>query len=181
MSDAELSKLWPVIRTSDYLRMATFVADALPTPELAVVWVLLAPGSVLYVTVDQVRGWESRGVAWRGAGITNLREATRSSVFTHETHREDGSPLWFGMLHDDGLGSSRALLADALSYYLGTDYFVAVPERSCGIAIPGNVTDAERESIVATVVQPCFRNGSAPLSPTLFRSSHLKTPASWLA
>jgi hypothetical protein len=181
MSDAELSTLWPVIRTSEYLRMAKFVADALPTPELAVVWVLVAPGSVLYVTTDQVRAWESRGVAWRAAGIMNLREATRSSIFTQETRREDGSPLWFGMLHDDGLGSSRALLGDALSYYLGDDYLVAVPERSCGIAMPGNLTDAERESVMKTVVQPCFRNGTAPLSPTLFRSDQLKMPASWLA
>src|SRR5262249_22559412 len=152
------AKLWPVIRTADYLQTPTFVADVLPTPELAIVWVLVTPGGVLYVTVDQVRGWEARGIAWRTVGITNLREATRSSVFTHETRREDGSPVWFGMLHGDGLGSSRALLDDALSYYLGDHYFVAVPERSCGIAIPGDLTNAEREGVMADVVEPCFRN-----------------------
>lgn len=155
------------------------MADPLPTRELVVVWVTLTPGGVLYVTPDQVRQWEARAVAWRAVGIGNLRAATRSAVFTHETRRQDGSPLWFGMLHEDGLGPSRALLGDGISYYLGEDYRVAVPERSCGIAVPGDLTEVELHHVMSTVVEPCFRNGTAPLSPTLFRAAELAVPSEW--
>jgi len=114
-----LSRLWPVLRSSQYLGQQGFVCERLPARELAVVWVEVGPRGVLYVTPDCVAAWEAAAVPWRQHGLANLRDATRERVFTHAEQRADGSPLWAGMLHSDGFGASRVFLRDGIEYYLG--------------------------------------------------------------
>jgi hypothetical protein len=90
--------------------------------------------------------WEAEGIDWQQRAVINLKVASRE-LWTHQKLRQDGRLVMAIMMHDDGFGSSRILLAGYLQQQFPDGYYVAIPERRIGIVTPSNLSPSERQQI----------------------------------
>jgi hypothetical protein len=105
-----LEFLRPLIVPNSYFEHGDFPAPHVPlkAPDLALTCVLLKePASMLYVQPQTAIEWQQEGIWWQVAAINAMRKADGGLVWTKERRDGDGSLMWIGLMHDDGLGSSR--------------------------------------------------------------------------
>jgi hypothetical protein len=73
-------------------------------------------------------------------------------------------------MHEDGLGTSRLLLLNELDQAIPGGYWLAIPERSCGIVVPKNVSPMARQE-AEEVIENCYRRGTTQMLPGLQEKS----------
>lgn len=151
------------------------VFHALAAPDLLLTWVELSePEMMLYVTPARAAEWDSTQPGWRAIALAAMQRADAGRVFTHEKRAEDGSLVWVAMMHDDGLGSIRLLLTEELARVFPTGYLVALPDRSCGLAV---ARDARELDEVRTMVAAMQSGATIPMIPDLRDPAELRSPA----
>ena len=161
--------LRPVIVPSDYFASGQFPAPHVPltAPDLALTCVLLSERTtMLYVTPDVADGWRRSGVQWESAALTAMRRSDEGLLWTQERRDEEGRLLWIGFMNDDGLGSSRLLLREDLERQFPEGYWVALPDRSCGMAISKRVESEVLEEL-RTMVAEMHRGATTPMCAEL--------------
>jgi hypothetical protein len=166
--------LRPLIVPSEYFDL-DFPAPHVPlvAPDLALTWVELEDGQTMtYVTKSRAAAWDQAGQDWRTSALRALREADAGQLWTYEKRNEDGSLQWVGMMHADGLGSSRLLLSEELHEAFPEGYWVAIPDRSCGIAASKALSGGELEQVRA-LVESCFAKAAIPMCRGLREAEHL--------
>ncbi len=144
----------PLIVPSSYFTTGAFPAPHVPltAPDLALTCVMLSgPASVLYVEPQMAESWRRKGIDWVAGSLTELRRADERLRWTHESRDEDGQLNWIAFMNDDGLGSSRLLLTDELARQFPEGYLVALPDRSCGLAISKRLGWNEHREVEAMV------------------------------
>jgi uncharacterized protein YtpQ (UPF0354 family) len=134
-------------------------------PELAVTWVELGHrAAMMYVDPDRHDEIERAGHQVHQLAMENLRRMS-TSLSTHS--KGDGDRYVFhAMMHPDGLGTSRLLLLGELDRALPQGYWLGIPERSCGVIVPKDVTAAEREDAIR-IIGRCHQDGTTPMLPGL--------------
>jgi hypothetical protein len=144
-------RIRPLIVPAEYVTVGVPAAfDALSSPDLALTWVELSDrAAMLYVTPARAREWDRTHVGWHAAALEAMRRADRGQVWTHEKRTGSGALEWVAMMHEDGLGSSRLLLEPELERAFPGGYLVALPDRSCGMAV--SRTDANLDEVRAMV------------------------------
>ena len=126
-----------------------------------------------YVNHERALRWEQEGIDWRARAMQNLEQDARKALWTHDKRSESGAFEFVAMMHEDGLGTSRALLIRPLALNLGCEYRIGLPDRSCAMAFPltvekvGNQTP---EQIVANM----YTGATTPLLGELFDPSLLE-------
>lgn len=75
-------------------------------------------------------------------------------------------------MHQDGIGSSRLLLAPKWSQA----YYLALPDRSYGLLVPRDVTVTKVADVQKMVKSMCS-GATVPMSDQLYTSADL--PAAW--
>jgi hypothetical protein len=149
------------------------VYDPVAASDLVLTWVELDDHqTMLYVTPIRAVEWDRSHPGWRSAAIEEMRSSDAGQVWTHEKRAKDGSLLWVGMMHEDGLGSSRLLLEPELRETFPAGYLVALPDRSCGIAISRTVPDLA--SLRAMVVD-MHADATVPMLPDIREPSALRS------
>ena len=123
-------------------------------------------GGIQYLDDRTSRRWEIDGIDWRTAAMRNLRRQS-GKLYTHALGHRRGHAYGIAMMHADGWGPSRLLLHRELQSIFPYGYRVAIPERSCGVAVAENLAPDEQKAI-EELVQTCFLNGARPLSPGIF-------------
>ena len=165
VSDADLAATYPLIVPASYGQHGNFPAQLIPLkdPGLALTWVALAhPGSMLYVMSEIVATWEMHGVDLYDRAISNMREADEGLTWTHVKTDAWGRLIQVGMMHEDGLGSSRLLCRAELEETFPMGYEVALPDRSCGLALSASATAEERQAFVE-LVRNCWEHATIPM------------------
>lgn len=74
------------------------------------------------------------------------------------------------MLQSDALGPSRLLIPHLFESELGSDYLVAIPERTCAIAYRRQL-GPEQADTVDQMIDGCFQHGTEPVAPDRFEAS----------
>ena len=174
-SDADLAVVQPLIVPADYGRYNNFPAPLIPLaePSLALTWVALTrPDWMVYVTPSVAAGWEARGVDLYDRAMANMREADAGRTWTHEQADERDRLVWVAMMQDDGLGSSRLLCREELESVFPMGYEVALPDRSCGMALSNSATAVQRSEFLA-MVQRCFEGATIPMLGEILSSAAL--------
>jgi hypothetical protein len=115
-----------------------------------------------YVRPAVAAAWEARGVDLYDRAMANMREVDGGQTWTHEQTDEWGRLVWVAMMQDDGLGSSRLLCREELEAAFPMGYEVAMPDRSCGMAVSALATTAQRREFDA-LVQKCFKGATIPM------------------
>ena len=161
--------LRPLIVPSAYFAGGDFPAPhrRLAAPDLALTWVELTPGqTMLYVTPQRAATWDAAGADWRGAALTAMRSADAGRLYTHEKRTAGGALAYVAMMHEDGLGSSRLLLREELGTVFPEGYWVALPDRSCGLAVSRALTGSELEAVRA-MIAAMHAGATTPMLPDL--------------
>jgi hypothetical protein len=162
---------FPVIVPRSYFQLGNWPGPFLYLrhPDLAVTWVeLTSPNAMLYVNHERQQEIERSGFDVHATAMANLRRQSRP-LATHE--KTVGDRIVFGaMMHADGLGTSRLLLLPELDRVLPEGYWLAIPERSCGVVAPKSISPAEREEVLL-MVSKCFQEGTIPMLPGLHESN----------
>jgi hypothetical protein len=174
----DLDRLMPLIVHSTCLDTGNWDSpyQSLPIQDYILSWVIrneCQRGKVSYadVTHDMVAVWEREGIDWEQRANINLKVASQE-LWTHQKLRKDGSVVWAIMMHNDGFGSSRVLLSPYLNKYFPDGYYVAIPDRSIGIAIPRDLSIGEMKE-TQEMLESWYDAGSAPMSPYLFAADDL--------
>jgi hypothetical protein len=162
----------PLIVPAEYITIGVPAAfHALSSSDLVLTWVELhAKETMLYVTPARATEWDRRHDGWRAASLGAMRRADQGRVWTHEKRTENGSLAWVAMMHEDGLGSSRLLLARELERTFPSGYLVALPDRSCGMAICRTNADLDE---VRRMVAAMHASATTPMIPDLREPSAL--------
>lgn len=172
---ADLQKLFPMFAPAGFFETGGWPGPfVLPAAKgVGLTWALdLGESSHRYLDRTVSAYWQDAGIDWKSAALTNLRDASLERLYTHRMIRTNGELFAVAMLHADGWGPSRLLLADALQKIFPEGYRVAVPEMSCGLAISRNLEGPE-ECTVQDIVAKCFGDGSRPLARGIFEPEEL--------
>jgi hypothetical protein len=135
-------------------------------PDLAITWVELTGSMGMdYINIDRHAEIEMYGHDVHALAMTNLRRVS-DPLATHSKTKGSRS-LFHAMMHQDGLGTSRLLLLSELDSCLPQGYWLGIPERSCGVVVPKDITTQERDNALE-IVQKCYQDGTTPMLPGLF-------------
>lgn len=105
--------------------------------------------------------------------LGNLRDSDAGRTWTHEKRDKDGRLIWVAMMHDDGLGSSRLLCFEEVSAAFPHGYLVALPDRSCGLAVSAGANTAERREF-DDMVERSFAGATTPMSDQIMAPEALR-------
>ncbi len=165
----EMQNLFPILLpASEHFHG---LSQALKSSALFLSWVELRGDSIVYLNLSQVESFSRSGLDVHEHALQNLRESAGKQFQTHQKKNERGT-LMIAFMNDDGLGPSRLLLAEKLQEFFPQGYFVAVPERSCGMAIRKDMTGDE-EKLMRELVHGCFTEGTKPVLDALLPPSDL--------
>jgi hypothetical protein len=175
--EEDVRRLFPLIVPSKYFERPFPAAhEALPNEKLALTWVLLQPTTMLYLTPDEAARFDAEGFAWKARAIENLERI--AAVATQEKRDATGQLAWVTMMQQDGLGSSRLLLATQWSGLFPEGYWVALPDRSCGMAISKALAPTELDE-VKRMISSMFQGATTPMSGELHEPAELAIPTEW--
>jgi hypothetical protein len=141
--------------------------------DVALAWAELSDCGVLqFLTRENQRQWEARGVDWRTQAFQNLRKVSAEPLGTGALFREDGQVWLISLMHADGLGPARLLLTDELARIFPAGYGVALPERNRAFAFTHDLDRVDRDT-VENLVERSYSNSEWPLSPRIFGPGEL--------
>jgi hypothetical protein len=138
-------------------------------PELAVTWVeLTRDNAMLYVNKDRHKELEAKHGHLHQHAMCVLRQQSENQLATHA--KEDGGrTVFLGMMHSDGLGSSRLLLLPELHARFPNGFHLAIPDRSCGLVMPLGLP-TEDVSLFTTMVNNCYEGATTPMLAGVYNS-----------
>ena len=167
------NNLFPIVVPKRYFSRGNFPSfhKQLRHPELAVTWVeLTSKNSMIYVNFERHQEIEMSGNDVHSLAMSHLRSS--EFLTTHEKMISDRCTIHI-MMHDDGLGSSRLLLISDLDEVFPEGYWLAIPERSCGIVVPKSINAEDRET-VENFVEHLYCEGSTAMLPGLLDRSEFE-------
>ena len=171
----DLERVLPVIVPRALVEGSAWPGPSAPlrTARLALVWGLPDRENSL-AAIDAARAelWDADEIDWRARALDNLRARTGPRVVTHG--QEEGGRLIAGVLmHDDGLGASRVLLAAELARKFPQGYRIAVPDRDCGLVIPADLSPGHAARVHDTAAE-LYRRATHPIADGLFAPEELE-------
>lgn len=173
--DLDVGNVMPVFIPRSFVEGVVWPGpyDSLRAQDIALTWAVVLPDDAIrYVLHDMQQQWEARGIDWKARALENLRDLSPEPPGTGALYHDNGETWLISLMHADGLGPSRLLLADQLERVFPKGYRVALPERSRGFAFAADL-DVEEADTVATLVQRSYSNGERPLSPEIFEPKDL--------
>jgi hypothetical protein len=133
-----------------------------------------------YVTKEQFEFLNLNRQGWQQKSFENLRHSINSNenIYTHSKTNDKDKLIFIAFMHNDGIGSGRILLSDELTRAFPNGYSVALPDRSCGLVIPNNISDKE---LAATkkMIKIMYKDAATPMSEQLHSSNDFNLPAEW--
>ncbi|WP_140469559.1 hypothetical protein [Hymenobacter nivis] len=167
---------------SSYLREKTWDLPhhPLPNKNFILTWVCFGTGAAMtYLTRAEHQALEATQPGWQRVAVENLRHSLVEGerFFTHAKLSDDARRVIFlAFMHQDGIGSSRVLLANELRQAFPAGYALALPDRSCGLVIPRDATAAELVGVRA-LVETMHAGATTPLSSALLSPTDFALPA----
>src|SRR5574337_1840440 len=145
-------------------------------------WVTFNSDSAMtYLTKDQIEDLNSKNQNWQQKAFENLRHSITDTenFFTHFKISDDNKRLIFiAFIHSDGIGSSRILLSNELKKAFPDGYYVALPDRSCGLIISKNISVQELKE-TKELVRSMRQTATIPMSESVHPNNDFVLPELW--
>jgi hypothetical protein len=170
--------LFPIIVPRSYFQYGNWPGPyrLLAHPKLGLTWVLLDVDdnsqAMLYLNHEDAEKLVAAGVNYEERAMENLRQHSSEWAGTH-TKKVDGALHFIAMMQPDGLGTSRLLLADRIASVFPEGYHLAIPERSCGIAVSKQLA-GEDLAVVLKMIHGCWDKGTTPMLDGLHAAEDFK-------
>jgi hypothetical protein len=154
----------------------------LPNSSFILTWVTSSSGATMnYLTQEQHQSLSSIDEDWQKVSFENLRRSIRDNenFFSQYKMSKDGQRLIFlAFLNSDGIGSSRILLSYELRRAFSHGYYLAFPDRSCGLVVAKDITDKELNE-TRKLVKSMYKGATTPMSDELHQADEFLLPADW--
>ena len=179
-----INHLYPLIVPRSYVAESAWDLPHYPFPhdDFILTWVLFdADDPMMYLTREEYECLNEQHLGWQQVAMENLRHsrAEAENLFTHFKPSADSRRIIFlAFMHQDGIGSSRILLANELQQAFPAGYALALPDRSCGLLVPQDVS-AEELADVQALVESMHEGATTPMSGALHAPADFALPASW--
>lgn len=181
-----IDNIYPLIVPSSYYSKNVWDLPhyAFPNKEFILTWVIFnEANSMTYVTRAEEDYLISNYSNWQQRTFENLRNSLNAEegFFTrYKVSNSDREHLIFiSFLNSDGIGSSRILFKSELKRAFPDGYYVALPDRSCGIVVPKNTT-GEELSEIRSLVKSMHGNATTFMSSELHTPFDFELPEQWL-
>lgn len=177
--------LFPIIVPSNYYVRGTWDLPhyKLPNQSFILTWVNFGSAATMnYLTQEQYQELTRSNDGWHQRAFNNLRRSIgeNENFFTHYKMSASGQQLlWLCFMNSDGIGSSRLLLADELAKGFPNGYYLAIPDRSCGMVIAKDISVRELKEI-EHLVKGMYKGATTAMSGQLHAASDFALPAQWI-
>ena len=181
----EINTIYPLIVPSGYYLAGTWDLphQNFPNKDYILTWVFFkAESSMTYVTRADFELLNANYPNWHQIAFENLRNSLDSEegFYTRFRTSENDSKLSFLVFsNQDGIGSSRILLSYEFDQAFPEGYYVAMPDRSCGLIISKDISPAEHK-ILEDVITEYFGCTGTPMSSAVMPPSDFLLPSEWL-
>lgn len=175
----ELTRLQPLIVPAAYYEAGGWDLPhiALPNQEFILTWVEDRGDAITYLTRAAFDELNASTIDWQRQALDNVRQS-------HYFHRHYGGmtetqPDWLAFLNDeDVISSSKVLLQFELSRVFPKGYYIAIPDRACGIVVASHCSE-ESLSEVRQMIERMYAGATTPMSPKLYPAADFQLPTSW--
>lgn len=180
----ELDYLFPLIVPGSYVSETSWDLPhhPLPNKNFILTWVSFqADEAMVYLTREEYQTLEATHPSWQQVALDNLRHSTAEdeSLYTHvKLSDEERRIIFLAFMHQDGIGSSRLLLAPEWNQAFPNGYYLALPDRSCGLLVPADITAAEL-AYVQEFVSTMYQGATTPMSDQLHPSTDFSVSPAW--
>jgi len=179
-----LNNIFPLIVPASYFVKDTWELPhySLPNKSFTLTWVIFgSTTSMSYLTQDQYQNLNTKHEGWQQIAFENLRHSINDNenFYTQFKINDDGQRLIFlAFMHSDGIGSSRILLSDELAKAFPSGYYLAFPDRSCGLVIAKDIMEKE---LIETknMIKNIYQNATTAMSGQLLTISDFVLPTQW--
>jgi hypothetical protein len=179
-----LNEIYPLIVPGEYSKSGAWDLPHHTFTEEGYIltWVSFkGQGSMIYITQSIYNDLETNHPGWQQKAFDNLRMSIgdNENFFTQYKLSSDGRLIFLVFLNADGIGSSRILLSNELIKAFPSGYYIAIPDRSCGMIIPKNINRHELKEL-EVMVKRMHKNATIPMSGKLFSPESFRLPEEWI-
>ena len=115
---------------------------------------------------------------WQRQSFENLRNGGEY-FHTHAKYSSQNKNIVFiSFLNTDGIGSSRLLLNTEFSNAFPGGYYLAFPDRSCGLIISKEITDKELKE-TQLLVKNMYKTATTPMTSEIYDPLKFSLPQDW--
>lgn len=179
-----VNNIYPLISPAKYYSKEWDLPHyKLPDAAFILTWVVFdeEESGMEHLTRDEYQYLAKKHKGWQQKTFENLRQslAEDENFFTQYQLSDDGQRIiLLAFMQNDGIGSSRILLSEELGAAFPNGYYLAFPDRCCGLVISKDVTGPELQEIRSLVIH-MFETANIPMSDQLYASEGFKVPANW--
>lgn len=180
----DLDNIYPLIVPANYYVKGTWELPhrTFPTHSFNLAWVSFGSTATMnYLTEEQYQELNYKHEGWQQKSFENLRlSITGNENFFSQFKMDAGGRelLWLCFMNGDGIGSSRILLSPELKKAFPDGYYLAFPDRGCGLVIAKNISDRELREI-KDMVREMYQGASSSMSEHLHAPSDFELPEQW--
>ena len=180
-----IDNIFPLIVPSSYYGkgIGDLPHHQFPDKDYLLTWVFFGvTNTMIYITEEDFAELNEKNKGWQQQAFENLRHSIteQENFFTHQVQTENNEEIKFlAFLHADGVGSGRILLGNELSKAFPDGYYVALPDRSCGIVVPKSLNNKHLEEVKKLVKDMC-KDATIPMSSELHLPESFLLPKDWL-
>jgi hypothetical protein len=182
----DIKTVYPLIVPANYhvKDVWAFPHQAFNNTNYILTWVsFINSDPMLYITEDTYNKLNALHPNWQRQALENVRHSItdNENFFSHFKKTGDNSKILFLAFESgDGIGSSRILLKNELSKIFPFGYYVALPDRSFGLAIAKDISETELKK-TKILVKKMYKVATTPMSPNLHEPIDFDLPTEWLA
>lgn len=179
-----LDNIYPLIVPANYYVKGTWELPhyTLPNQSFILTWVTFGSAATMnYLTQEQYQELNTSYEGWQQKSFENLRLsiADNENFFSQYKMSAGGQQLlWLCFMNGDGIGSSRILLSNELTKAFPKGYYLAFPDRSCGMVIAKDISDTELKEI-KDMVKGMYKSATTSMSGQLHPASDFELPQQW--
>ncbi len=179
-----LDNIYPLIVPANYYVKGTRELPhyALPNQSFILTWVTFGSAATMnYLTQEQFQELNNKHDGWQQKSFENLRLsiADNENFFSKYKIGASGRQLlWICFMNGDGIGSSRILLSNELTKAFPNGYYLAFPDRSCGLVIAKDISDKELNEI-KDMIKGMHKGATASMSGQLHSGGDFELPERW--
>ena len=179
-----LDNIYPLIVPANYYVKGTWELPhyTFPNQSFILTWVIFGSAATMnYLTQEQYQELNNSYDGWQQKSFENLRLsiADNENFFSQYKMASGGhNILWLCFMNSDGIGSSRILLSSELTKAFPNGYYLAFPDRSCGLVIAKDISDTELKEI-KDMVKGMYKGATTSMSGQLHSASDFELPEQW--
>jgi len=174
-----ITEVYPLIIPSYYISPSwNLPYQEFSNTSFVLTWVHFKDSGIMnYLTEKDLNEFNQNNSGWQQQAFENLRNSGQY-FYTDIKVNSINKVIFLAFLNTDGIGSSRILLNFELSKIFQKGYYIAFPDRSCGLIISKAITDAELKE-TGSLIKKMYASATIPMTDKIFEPVEFILPLGW--